>query len=84
MWRSREVFNSCSEQKGGPITTETSGNELNISDGGFGYTSPQTISIQVFDLGNCNTESEVFAVENPSESENKPELCQSFDIEFNE
>jgi hypothetical protein len=84
VWRGHIAVDECNNQPHGPVVLEKTGNSLTVSDGGFGYTAPQTLDIQIFDQGNCGSESEFFALDNYVVSSVQPALCESISLEFDE
>lgn len=84
IWNGEIAVDECNNQKLGPIILKKEGHTLIVSDGGFGYTAPQFLDLQIFDQGLCDQQLEIFTIDNYKVSEDKPELCESKNAEFSE
>ena len=59
------VIDDCMDQSSGIVLDERTAHAVILNDGGFGYTPPSTVSLEVFDQGDCSgPEVLVFAVTN--------------------
>lgn len=62
-WNGEVVVDECAAQSPGPLLYEKHATELVIDAGGFGYTPPSTVDLEIVDLKDCAQASEsVFAV----------------------
>ena len=62
-WNGHVVVDECAALSGGPLTYEKRGTELVIDEGGFGYTPPSTVDLEIVDLKDCvQTSESLFAV----------------------
>lgn len=52
-WQGEVVVDECAATSRGALTYEKRATELVINDGGFGYTPPSTVSLEVVDLKDC-------------------------------
>lgn len=77
------LIDECNIQKDPSTNITKDGNFLVMNQGGFGYTAPQLLDVQIFDQGNCNSESEIFSVEEYKVSESRPQICESVNLEIN-
>lgn len=83
LWNGGVQIDECTGLKRGQL--ERGANWLRDLDGGFGYTAPSTVSIEVQDLGDCSgPTATIFSVTDAVVSTHQPQLCEPFDLEFNQ
>jgi hypothetical protein len=62
-WKGNVVVDECAALRQGSLTYEKRGTELVINDGGFGYTPPSMVDLEIVDLKDCSQAPEsLFAV----------------------
>jgi hypothetical protein len=83
VWNGDKQVNECAAQNQGQLDRGSSW--IRYSEGSFGYTAPSKISLEVYDLGDCSSgETLLFSVMNAAVSDHQPQLCESFNLKFNE